>query len=118
MVGLKMIQMELSQAQELYAIHQGQRFYAGLIDYITSCPVVLSVWEGKEAVTVVRRTMGATSPAEAGQGTIRGDWSLEIGRNLVHGSDSLENAQREISLFFASQELLDYSRAIDPWVFE
>jgi nucleoside-diphosphate kinase len=117
-LALKLMRMDRSLAERLYAVHQGKAFFPGLVDYMSSRPVVVMAVEGREAVRVVRNTMGATDPLEASPGSIRGDWALEIGRNLVHGSDSPENAERELGLFFSAEELLDYRREIDPWVFE
>ena len=117
-VGMKLIHIDQALAQEHYAIHRGKPFFEGLVRYITSCPVVVAVFEGPQAVTAVRQSMGATSPLNAAPGTIRGDYGLEIGRNLVHGSDSVENAQKEISLFFRPEELYFWSRDTDRWVME
>lgn len=115
--GLKLMQIDEATARKHYAEHEGKPFYQGLIDYITSGPVVAAVLEGTKAIEVVRKTMGKTNPADAEPGTIRGDLGLEMGRNLIHGSDGPESAAREIALFFG-KEALDYTRAIDPWVFE
>lgn len=117
-VGLKMIQITPDLARRHYAIHEGKPFFDGLIRYITSAPVVVMVVEGTKAIEVVRATMGATNPAAAAPGTIRADYALEIGRNLVHGSDGPETAKTEIALFFAPEELLEYSRDTDRWIFE
>lgn len=117
-VGLKMMQVTPELARKHYAIHEGKPFFEGLIRYITSAPVVVLVVEGKKAIEVVRATMGATNPVSAAPGTIRADYALEIGRNLVHGSDGPETAQTEIALFFKPEELLDYSRDTDKWIFE
>jgi len=115
--GLKLMQIDEATARKHYAEHEGKPFYQGLIDYITSGPVVAAVLEGTRAIEVVRKTMGKTNPADADPGTIRGDLGLEMGRNLIHGSDGPEAAAREIALFFGT-EALDYTRAIDAWVFE
>lgn len=117
-VGLKMMQITPELARQHYAIHEGKPFFDGLIRYITSSPVVVMVVEGKKAIEVVRATMGATNPVVAASGTIRADYALEIGRNLVHGSDGPETAKTEIALFFKPEELLDYSRDTDKWIFE
>ncbi|MDH7490735.1 MAG: nucleoside-diphosphate kinase [Anaerolineae bacterium] len=117
-VGLKMMQVTPELARKHYAIHEGKPFFEGLIRYITSAPVVVMVVEGKKAIEVVRATMGATNPVSAAPGTIRADYALEIGRNLVHGSDGPETAETEIALFFKPEELLDYSRDTDKWIFE
>ena len=121
--GLKMVAMKfMAISRELagrhYAVHEGKAFYDSLIDYITSGPVVVMVWEGPNAIAVVRKTMGATRPAEADLGTIRGDFGLEVGRNIVHGSDGTETAAFEINLFFEPQELVDWERSVDPWILE
>jgi len=117
-VAMKLMQITPELAERHYAVHRGKPFYPGLIRYITSAPVVVMVLEGTRAIEVVRRTMGATNPAEAAPGTIRADFGLEVGRNLVHGSDSPETAAFEIPLFFTDDEILSYSRATDPWIFE
>jgi nucleoside-diphosphate kinase len=117
-VGMKFIHMSRELAGKHYAIHQGKPFYEGLINYITSAPVVVMVLEGTQAVAVARNTIGATKPVEAAAGTIRGDLGLEVGRNLVHGSDSVENAAKEINLFFSAGELIDWTRDTDRWIFE
>lgn len=116
--AMKMIQMDYDLARKHYAVHKGKPFYEGLLEYITSGPVVVMVVEGKKAIEIVRRTMGATNPMEAAPGTIRADYGLEIGRNLVHGSDGPETAAFEIPLFFNEDEILSYTRDIDRWVFE
>ncbi len=117
-VGLKLIAVDEALARRHYGEHEGKPFFAGLIDYITSSPVVVGVLEGRQAVAVVRATVGATNPVAAAPGTIRGDWGLEIGRNLIHASDSVETAEREVALFFRPEELIDYERATDRWIFE
>jgi nucleoside-diphosphate kinase len=118
LVGLKLLQVPDSLAQRHYAEHEGKPFYAGLIRYITSAPVVVGCVEGTNAVAVVRSTVGATNPASATPGTIRADLALEIGRNLIHASDGVETAQRELGLWFSADELVDYQREIDRWIFE
>jgi nucleoside-diphosphate kinase len=117
-VGMKFIHMSRDLAARHYAVHQGKPFYEPLINYITSAPVVVMALEGTQAVAVARNTIGATRPVEAAAGTIRGDLGLEVGRNLVHGSDSVENANKEISLFFAPEELVEWARDHDRWIFE
>jgi nucleoside-diphosphate kinase len=116
--AMKMIQMDYDLAQRHYAVHKGKPFYERLLEYITSAPVVVMVVEGKETIEVVRRTMGATNPMEAAPGTIRADYGLEIGLNLVHGSDGAETAAFEIPLFFNEDDILSYSRDTDRWIFE
>jgi nucleoside-diphosphate kinase len=116
--ALKLIQIDEALARRHYAVHEGKSFYEPLIGYITSSPVVVMVLEGNQAIEVVRRTMGATNPTEAVPGTIRADLGLEIGRNLVHGSDGSETAAFEVPLFFTEDEILSYGRDTDRWVFE
>ncbi len=116
--GLKMMHITTELAHRHYAVHKGKPFFEPLIKYITSAPVVVMVLEANGAIDIVRRTMGATRPAEAAPGTIRADFSLEVGRNLVHGSDGPDTAAFEIPLFFDEDELLSYDRSNDPWIFE
>jgi len=116
--ALKLMQITPELAARHYAVHQGKPFYQGLIEFITSGPVVVAVIEGRDAINIVRKTMGATNPTQAEPGTIRADFGLEIGRNLVHGSDGLETAAYEIPLFFTEDELLTYQRAVDGWIHE
>lgn len=115
-VALKMLQMDEALAKRHYALHQGKPFFEGLVDFITSSPLIAAIFEGPGAVEVVRHTMGETDPARAAPGTIRGDLALDIGHNLVHGSDSEETAEEEIRLFFAKGEILSYRREMDRWV--
>jgi nucleoside-diphosphate kinase len=117
-VGLDMRTIERDVAARHYAEHEGKPFYAGLIDYITSGPVVLMVLEGPNAVSVTRSTIGKTNPVEAAPGTIRGDLGLMTGRNLIHGSDATESAEREIGLFFAGRHVASWERDSDRWVLE
>ena len=118
LVALKMLQMDRGMAGQHYAIHQGKPFFEGLVSFITSGPLIAAVFEGKSAVEVVRKTMGTTDPVKAAPGTIRGDLAVDIGRNVVHGSDSPENAQKEISLFFSPKEIVSYERQVEPWIRE
>lgn len=117
-VGMKLLQVSTELAQKHYAEHEGKRFYDSLVAYITSSPIIAAVFEGTNATKAVRQSVGATNPAEASAGTIRGDFGLEIGRNLVHASDSPESGVREVALWFAPEELVDWSRDTDRWVFE
>ncbi|HPZ42322.1 MAG: nucleoside-diphosphate kinase [Dethiobacteria bacterium] len=117
MVAMKMMQIEPELAARHYGEHRGKPFYESLISFITSGPVVAMVWEGENAVSVSRGLIGATDPQEAAPGTIRGDLALFTGNNLVHGSDSLESARREISLFFKDTELCSYRVALDGWIY-
>ena len=116
--AMKLIQITPELAARHYAIHQGKPFYDGLIAFITSGPVVVAVIEGPDAIDTVRKTMGATNPAQADPGTIRADFGLEIGRNLVHGSDGTDTAAYEIPLYFTEAEVLSYERAVDAWLNE
>lgn len=118
LVGMKFIQVTTDLAARHYAVHKGKPFYEGLIKYITSSPVVVQVWEGKRAIQIVRNTCGATNPADASPGTIRADFGVEIGRNLIHASDASETAQYEIPLYFADDGLVSWSRASDQWIME
>lgn len=117
-IGMKFMQISRELAARHYAIHQGKGFYDGLVSYITSSPVVVIALEGTNAVQAARNTIGSTKPFEAAAGTIRGDFALEVGRNLVHGSDSVENGQIEVANFFSEQELVSWPRNTDPWIFE
>lgn len=118
LVALKLLAVDDALARRHYAVHEGKPFFAGLISYITSSPVVVGVFEGRDAVAVVRSTVGATNPVAAAPGTIRGDWALEIGRNLIHASDAPDTAETEIALWFRPEELVSYERAADRWIFE
>jgi nucleoside-diphosphate kinase len=117
-VALRLRQIETALAERHYEEHRARPFFSGLVSYITSTPVVVAVLEGPGAIAAARSTMGATNPAQAAPGTIRGDLGLEIGRNLVHGSDSAASAAREIALFFPPDEIAPYERAVDPWITE
>ncbi len=118
LVALKFIQMSRELAETHYAVHKERPFYNSLVDYIISGPVVAMVWEGKNAIAAARSTMGATNPVAAAPGTIRGDFGMEIGRNLVHGSDSPENAVNEVNLFFSAAERVTWDRITDSWIRE
>ena len=118
MVAAKFLQVSQELAETHYAIHKGKPFYDGLIDYITSAPVMAMVWEGPSAIAAIRQTMGATRPTEAAPGSIRHDFALEVGRNLTHASDSVENGNKEVALWFKSTELVDWKRDADRWIFE
>ncbi len=116
LVAAKFLLVNESLAKKHYAIHEGKPFYAGLIKYITSSPLMAMVWEGPQAVAAVRQTMGATRPTEAAPGSIRHDYALEVGRNLTHASDSVENAKIEISIWFKPEEIVSWERATDAWI--
>jgi len=118
LVALKLFRIDRGLAQRHYEEHQGKPFFEELVRYITSGPVAALVLEGKEVVPAVREMMGATQPAKALPGTIRGTYGIDVGRNIVHGSDSAASAAREIGLFFADAELIGYGRALDPWIYE
>ena len=117
-VGMKMIHIDEALAKRHYSDHDGKPFFPGLVNFITSSPVVAIAFEGPRAVELVRATMGATDPLKSAPGTIRGDLGLEMGRNLIHGSDSPESAQKELSLFFKEGEIVSYRREIELWIIE
>jgi nucleoside-diphosphate kinase len=114
--ALKLMRITPGLAGRHYAEHQGKPFYEGLVTFITSSPVVVGVLEGPNAIATTRTMMGATNPANAAPGTLRGDYALSVSNNVVHGSDGPESAQREIGLFFSPEELHTYERAVDPWI--
>ena len=116
--GLKMIQASEELANKHYGEHVGKPFFDSLVSFITSSPLIALAVEGESAVEVSRNLMGATNPKEAAPGTIRGDYGLTIGMNIIHGSDSLESAARELAIFFENSEILVYERAIDTWIIE
>jgi nucleoside-diphosphate kinase len=118
LVAAKFIKVSQELAETHYAIHKGKAFYDDLIRYITSAPVMAMVWEGPNAIEAIRQTMGDTSPTAAPPGSIRHDFALQIGRNLTHASDSVENGIKEVGLWFSPQELITWDRSIDRWVFE
>jgi nucleoside-diphosphate kinase len=115
-VGLKLVQVDRPHAEQHYAVHRDKPFFAGLVDFITSGPLVAAVLEGPNAIAIVRTMNGATRPHEAAPGSIRGDLAVETAQNLVHASDSEETAASEIALWFEPDELLGYEREIDRWV--
>jgi len=108
LVAIKMLHPDKALAQRHYAVHKGKPFYDSLVNYISSAPIIACVFEGKQAVEVIRKAMGATDPAKAEAGTIRGDFGLDIERNTIHGSDSVATAEEEIRLFFTEDEILSY----------
>jgi nucleoside-diphosphate kinase len=116
--GLKLMQISQELANKHYSVHQGKPFYNSLVEYITASPVVVLAVQGNDVIKIVRSTVGATKPAEASPGTIRGDFGLEIGRNLIHASDSPENGETEVNLFFQPSELLNWERNTDAWIYE
>ncbi len=117
-VGLKLMQVPRELAERHYAVHQGKPFHAGLIRYITSRPIVAMVLDGTNAIAAVRKTIGSTKSFEAEPGSIRGDFALEVGRNLVHASDGPHTARDEVALWFGDGELVTYDRETDAWIFE
>ncbi|MBT3338601.1 MAG: nucleoside-diphosphate kinase [Anaerolineae bacterium] len=118
LVAAKFMAVSQELAETHYGIHKERPFYASLIEYITSAPVMAMVWEGPNAVAAVRQTMGATKPTEAAPGSVRHDFGLEIGRNITHASDSVENGQLETKLWFKAEELVTWQRDVDRWIFE
>ena len=118
LIGLKMLQVDEALANRHYAEHVGKPFFAGLRDFITSSPLVAAVFEGENAIQIARGTMGATNPADAAPGTIRADFAVDLGRNVVHGSDSPESGEREASLFFDEAELVSWERDSERWIRE
>jgi nucleoside-diphosphate kinase len=117
-VGLKLVRVDRSLAERHYAVHVGKPFFPGLVDFITSSPLVALALEGTNAVAVCRAINGATRPHEAAPGSIRGDLALETGMNLVHASDSEDSAAQELALWFGDGELLEYRRDVDAWIVE
>lgn len=117
-IGLKLMQVSPELAHQHYGVHEGKPFFEGLVSYITSGPVLVGALEGNDVIAIVRSTVGATNPVQAAPGTIRGDYGINIGRNLIHASDSPENGMQEVNLFFKDGELTTYERALDQWVTE
>lgn len=115
-VAMKMVQLDRKTAERLYEVHKGKSFYESLIDYITSGPIVAMVVEGRDAINVVRKLMGKTNGAEAEPGTIRGDFSIGVEKNLVHGSDSEESFNREFPVLFNKEEIISYRRIDEEWI--
>jgi nucleoside-diphosphate kinase len=118
LAALKLMRIDEQLARRHYAVHEGKPFFNGLVDYIVSGPVVAAVVTGRNVIGIVRSTVGATNPAQAAPGTIRGDFAVEIGRNLIHASDSPENGEKEIELFFDAHELVALDRSTDAWIYE
>ena len=118
LVGLKLMQVSRELAEHHYDVHREKPFFAGLVEFITSGPVVVMVWEGDGVVAAARTIIGATNPLSAAPGTIRGDYGVSIGRNLIHGSDAVETAQREISLWFKEEELVSWQPTLTSWLYE
>lgn len=118
LIGLKMMQVSRELAEKHYDVHKDKPFFKGLVDFIISAPVVATVWEGEGVVAAARKIIGATNPLSAEPGTIRGDYGVSIGRNLIHGSDANDTAQQEIGLWFEEQELVGWEPTIKPWLYE
>jgi nucleoside-diphosphate kinase len=119
LVGMKLMQVTAAMAEQHYGEHRDKPFFKGLVSFITSSPIVAMAWEGDNVVASARTMMGATNPKDALPGTIRGDFSVDMGRNVIHGSDSVASAERELKIFFQAEELLsDWSRENDCWVYE
>lgn len=117
LVGAKLMTIPVSLAEQHYGEHKGKPFYDDLVDFITSGPVFAMVWQGENVVELTRKMMGKTNPKDAEPGTIRGDYCMYVSKNIIHGSDSPESADREISLFFNESELVDYKKTINSWVY-
>ena len=117
-VAIKMLNISKEKAEKHYEVHKGKTFYDGLLKFITSGPVVAMIVEGKEAVRHTRRLVGATDPADATPGSIRGDYALEIGRNIVHAGDTDENAEKEYTIYFQESEIVSYDRIDSHWLYE
>nr|WP_290222858.1 nucleoside-diphosphate kinase [Trichocoleus desertorum] len=118
LVGLKILNVSRELAEQHYDVHKERPFFAGLVEFITSGPVVAMVWEGEGVVSSARKIIGATNPLAAEPGTIRGDFGVNIGRNLIHGSDAIETAQREIALWFKEEEIANWEPTLMPWTRE
>jgi nucleoside-diphosphate kinase len=116
--GIKMMQIDEALARRHYGVHEGKPFFEGLVKYITSGPVILIAVAGNNIIQTVRNTVGATNPLNAAPGTVRGDFGLEVGRNLIHASDSPENGEQEIALFFKPEEVIEWGRSTDIWIYE
>ena len=118
LVGMKLMQVSRELAEQHYGVHKERPFFGSLVDFIISAPVVAMVWEGDGVVASARKLIGATNPLTAEPGTIRGDFGVSIGRNIIHGSDAIETAQAEIALWFKEEELVSWSPTITPWLYE
>ena len=117
LVGAKLMQVSEALAEEHYGEHKERPFFGELVDFITSGPVFAMVWEGEEVISVSRNMIGATNPQEANPGSIRGDFAVTAAKNIIHGSDSPESAEREIGLFFKEEELVDYDQTANKWIY-
>ncbi len=118
LVGLKLIQVSQTLAETHYGEHKEKPFFKGLVEFITSGPVVAMVWEGKNVIATARKMIGKTNPLDAEPGTLRGDFGIDIGRNIIHGSDAPETAEQEIALWFGETEVMDWSPSLTSWIYE
>ncbi|MEG4022388.1 nucleoside-diphosphate kinase [Microcoleus sp. S13C4] len=118
LVGMKLMTASRELAEQHYGVHKERPFFAGLVDFITSGPIVAMVWEGDGVVASARKMIGATNPLNSEPGTIRGDLAVNVGRNIIHGSDAVETAQQEISLWFKEEELTAWTPSLTPWIVE
>lgn len=118
LVGLKLMSVSKELAAQHYDVHKERPFFSGLVEFITSGPVVAMVWEGEGVIASARKIIGATNPLNAEPGTIRGDYGVTVGRNLIHGSDALETAQQEVSLWFKEDELVSWQPSLTSWLYE
>ena len=118
LVGLKFMKVSQQLAEQHYDVHRDKPFFSGLVEFITSGPVVAMVWEGDGVVAAARKMIGATNPLTAEPGTIRGDFGVNIGRNIIHGSDAVDTAQREVSLWFKEEELASWEPSLTSWIRE
>ena len=118
LVGMKLMTASRELAEQHYGVHKERPFFAGLVDFITSGPIVAMVWEGDGVVASARKMIGATNPLNSEPGTIRGDLAVNVGRNIIHGSDAVETAQEEISLWFKDEELSAWTPSLTPWIVE
>lgn len=116
LVGSKLMTISRELAEQHYGEHKDKPFFGELVDFITSGPVFAMVWQGEKVISVARAMMGATNPAEAAAGTVRGDFGQTVGMNIIHGSDSSESASREIGLFFTEREILSYDKTVNKWI--
>ncbi|GIN38187.1 MULTISPECIES: nucleoside-diphosphate kinase [Heyndrickxia] len=117
LVGAKLMSVSKELAEQHYGEHKERPFFGELVDFITSSPVFAMVWEGENVIATARQMMGSTNPKDAAPGTIRGDFGVTVGKNIIHGSDSPESAVREIGLFFKEEELVEYSKLINNWIY-
>jgi len=118
LVGLKLMSVSRELAETHYGVHKEKPFFPGLVDFITSGPVVAMVWEGKGVIASARKIIGATNPLNSEPGTIRGDFGVDVGRNIIHGSDAPETATQEIALWFKSEELVAWEPCSTAWIYE